>query len=454
MRSNSAADCQRKKQIVLNFRRIILTALACFVVFVSEAQIVNRLNVDPVTFQSYAWGRMQQYNPVNLPLADSLYAEGVRQDNFRIKCLGLALEFPVRYALGEYDRMDEAVAEIKALTGERKDCRSFYYSVMHEYCQYLVHIGRASDAMLEARAMERMAESEQRPLGKMYAYRIVGLIHSYRNNHYLAVKNLTNAVRFCKESNNEQDLPNIYLLIARECIKMGDFPKALDYCTLASDYQQFSTQVRVNVTMTLAYYYFTRNNIDKFMECYSRLEEDPLYRHLSDNDSRLELDIFDLRLRDLPHEALAKADSLSTDIGRHTQMHGLFAQIGEYENAYRQLDSLMVQKDSIYIKVQNEDLAILDAEMNNAQLRYEAQQLKTRNQNTILIGFLVMFGIAFFSMLYQQWHLRSNLEGLKQRNAETLRARRIYRQALDAKESENNIKIKILQNRKSNTFKL
>ena len=88
MRSNSAADCQRKKQIVLNFRRIILTALACFVVFVSEAQIVNRLNVDPVTFQSYAWGRMQQYNPVNLPLADSLYAEGVRQDNFRIKCLG------------------------------------------------------------------------------------------------------------------------------------------------------------------------------------------------------------------------------------------------------------------------------------------------------------------------------------------------------------------------------
>jgi hypothetical protein len=57
-------------------------------------------------------------------------------------------------------------------------------------------------------------------------------------------------------------------------------------------------------------------------------------------------------------------------------------------------------------------------------------------------------------MLYQQWHLRSNLDRLKQRNAAALRARRIYRQALDAKESENAVKIKILQNRKSNTFKL
>lgn len=435
-------------------RYILLTAILCLAAFTCGAQIVNRLKVDPDTFQRYAWGRMQQYNPGNLPLADSLYAEGVRKDNFRIKCLGLALEFPVRYALGEYDRMDEAVAEIKEYTQSRKDCRSFYYSVMHEYCQYLVHIGRSSDAMLEARAMERMAGEEKRPLGKMYAYRIVGLIHSYRDNHFLAVRNLTNAVRFCKESKMEQDLPNIYLLIARECIKMGDFPKALEYCTLASEYQQFSTRVRVNVTMTLAYYYYAQKNTEKFMECYSRLLKDPVYRHLSDADSRLELDIFDLSLRDLPFQALEKADSLGTPFGRYSHKHALYAQVGQYPDAYRQLDSLMVQKDSIYIKVQNEDLAILDAEMNNAQLRHEAQQLKTRNQNTILIGFLVMFAIAFVSVLYQQWHLRSNLDRVKQRNAEVLRARRIYRHALDAKEAENAVKIKILQSRKSNTFKL
>ena len=427
--------------------KILLTLVLSLAALNCGAQIVNRLKVDSETFQRYAAGRLQQYNTDNLALADSLYAEGVRKDNFRIKCLGLSLELPVRFSRGEYERMDEVAAEMKELTFPHKDCRTFYYITLHEYCEYLVHIGRASEAMLEARAMERLAEEEKGALGKMYAYRIVGLIHSYRDNHYLAVKNLSNAVRFCKEARMEQDLPIIYLLIARECIKMGNYPKALEYCSMAAEYQQFSARIRVNVTMTLAYYYYAQGDTEKFSECYSRLTSDPVYRHLSDNDSRLELDIFDLSLRNLPDVALTKADSLGTSIGRFSHRHSLYAQTGSYHDAYLQLDSLMVQKDSVYIKVQNEDLAILDAEMNNAQLRHEAQQLRTRNQNTILIGFIVMFAIAFLSVLYQQWHLRSNLDRLKQHNAAALLARRAYRQALDAKEAENAVKIKILQSR-------
>ena len=71
-----------------------------------KGQIVNRLKVDDPTFQRYAWGRMQQYNPENLILADSLYNAGMEQGNYRYRCLALSLEFPVRFALGEYERMD------------------------------------------------------------------------------------------------------------------------------------------------------------------------------------------------------------------------------------------------------------------------------------------------------------------------------------------------------------
>ena len=114
----------------------------------------------------------------------------------------------------------------------------------------------------------------------------------------------------------------------------------------------------------------------------------------------------------------------------------------------------MVEKDSIYIKVQNEDLAILDAEMNNAQLRSDAERLRQQNQNTILLGFLVMFAIAFVSILLSQWRLRQNLDEMKNKNNQMLIARRAYQKALDSKEAENAMKIKILQNRKSNTYKL
>ncbi len=120
--------------------------LGVLAVLPARAQIVNRLKVDDPTFQRYAWGRMQQYNPDNLILADSLYAVGTQQGNYRYRCLALSLEFPVRYALGEYERMDEAVAEIKENIARHPEARDFYYPVVHEYCQYLISLGRASAA--------------------------------------------------------------------------------------------------------------------------------------------------------------------------------------------------------------------------------------------------------------------------------------------------------------------
>ena len=104
----------------------------------------------------------------------------------------------------------------------------------------------------------------------------------------------------------------------------------------------------------------------------------------------------------------------------------------------------------MYITVQNEDLAILDAEMNNAQLREEAQRLKSQNQITILLGFLAMFVIAFATVIYQQWKLRDNLDQMRRMSQEAVQARRAFKKAMDAKESENSYKIKLLQNRTTN----
>jgi hypothetical protein len=49
-----------------------------------------------------------------------------------------------------------------------------------------------------------------------------------------------------------------------------------------------------------------------------------------------------------------------------------------------------------------------------------------------------------------QWQLRQNLDEMRRRNAEAIRVRRAFQNAMDAKESENAYKIKILQNRTTN----
>lgn len=435
-------------------RKLLLGLLAVLVCLGAGAQIVNRLRVDQDTFLRYAYGRMQQFNPANLALADSIYAAGVQKDDYRYKSLALSLEMPVRYALHEYERMDSTATELKALLGERKNARVFYFSFLHEYCEYLVTLGRSSEAMLEARELGRLSSVEQLPVGRMYSYRIIGLIHSSRENHHLAIRNLEEAASWCKAARAEQDLPNLYLLLSQEYVKAGDFPGAEQYVAKAEEYEPFFPSIGIKAAMTRAFISSSKGDWDSFMEIYDSLAENPLYRMQADADSRYKLDISYFRSLGLLHEALAAADSLGTLRSRLEQKHGIYAQMREYDQAYSQLAALMDKKDSVYIKVQNEDLAILDAEMHNAQLREEAQELKARNQLTIMIGFLVMFAIAFMALLLSQWKLRRNLDEMRRRNSEMLASRRAFQKAMEAKESENQFKIKILQNRKTNMLRL
>ena len=440
-------------------RRTIARAAAAVLLLCSihaQGQIVNRLKIEDELFQRWAYCRMQQFNPDNLPFADSLYRYGIFKDNYRYKCLALDLEFPIHFAQGNYARMDFSVAEIKELMKDHreKESRSFYYPVIHEYCQFLIHIGRASDAMLEARTMERLAGEENSPLGKMYAHRIIGLIQSDRTNSYLAIRNFNQAADYCKEARAEQELPNLYILIAQEYIKMNDFANAEEFCQKAEVYQEYFPSLRTKAKMTRAYLYNAQGSWDDFWETYDALVGDPLYRVQADGDSRFEMDVAYLKSKGLFQQALAKADSLGTARARHEKKHSIYAATGAFGAAYSHLDSLMTEKDSIYIKVQNEDLAILDAEMNNAQLREEAQRLKARNQLTILLGFLVMFAIAFFAILLSQWQLRRNLDEMRVKNNQMLADRRAFQKAMEAKESENDYKIKILQNRKTNMLRL
>ena len=435
-------------------RRLIVILTAALLCLGARAQIVNRLRVDQETFLRYAYGRMQQYSLDNLELADSLYTAGVQKNNFRYKCLGLSLEIPVRFVQGDREKMTAAAEEVKTILADRRDLRDFYFATLHEYSEYLVRMGYVSDAMLEARAMERLASAEKKPEGRMYAYRIIGLIHSYRDNHELAAKNLEKAVRFCRESNSEQELPNLYILLSQENVSMKRFSEAEAYCTRAQEFESFFPNIRIKAQMTRAVLYHAEGNYPAFWETYQELLKDPLYTIQTDGDTRSALDITYLRSRGQFIDALREADGILSEHTRREQKHLLYAEMGDYSGAYKELSQLMEQKDSVYIKVQNEDLAILDAEMNNAQLREEAQQLRLQNDMALMGGFLVMFLLVFIFMIVQQWRLSDNLSQLRAMNDAQLMERKAFQTALNAKEAENALRIKLLQKRKFNTLQL
>ena len=425
---------------------LLLLVVSCVC---ASAQIRNRLGVGNELYLKYANGRIRQFDESNILLADSIYRYGVHKSDSRIRMLALSLELPPRYIRNDTARVKEIVAELKSMSGYSSIMREFYFLTMHDYCNMLIMSGDITEAMLEARGMSSMAAGAGSNLGQMYAHRVIGLIQSYRSNAELAVINFKQAAEFSKRAKEEQELPVIYNLIAREYIKLGRYDEVEHYCSLAAEFQDFYPSLRVKTLLTKVYLYDAQGRTDDFNQAYRELIDNPLYRSQTDRDTRLLIEICWLRSCGRLSEALAKSDSLATDKERFGQKHLIYAVGNDYLNAYRQLNGLMGTKDSIYIAVQNEDMAILDAELNNARLRLEAQRLKSQQEMSMMFGFILLFMLVTVAILFSQWSLEKNLDNLRDRNRRELEARNAYRKAIDSKELENEMKTRILQNRQN-----
>lgn len=428
---------------------MFLVALMAFCCLPCGAQIRNRMGVKEEVFLKYADGRLQQYNPDNLALADSIYGYGRFHNDARYRALALSLELPVRCSQGDFERAEQIRAEFKQLLASDGRIRDFYFLTMYDYCNLMILSGHVSQSMLEARDMSRRASESGNNLGQMYAHRIIGLIQSYRTNSVLAIGSFLKSADYCVKAKEEQEIPNIYILIAQEYIKLGRYEEAEDYCARAAEFQDFYPSLRVKTAMTHALIYQAQGNDEMFRESYQKLVSDPLYKVQTDRESRSMIDIAWLRSRGMLKLAAEKADSLPSDRNRFEQLSSINADRGEWKTAFKNLSALMETKDSIYIAVQNEDMAILDAELENARLRLEAERLQNQNEMTILIGFILLFALLAGVIIFTQWQLRTNLDNLRMRNKASLESRDLYRKALDAKELENDIRVWLIRKNKT-----
>lgn len=427
-------------------KRSLAILLVLFFCIPSFGQIRNRLGVNNEVYLRYANGRIRQYDASNLVLADSIYEFGEYKKDSRYKMLALSLELPARYVLHDSLRMRAIVSELKSMAGYNRQMTEFYFVTMYDWCNLLLMSGNVSDAMLEARDMSSRASHSGNSLGQMYAHRIIGLIQSYRTNSELSVRNYRKAAEYCIQAREEQELPGIYIMIARELIKLKRFDEVSRYLEMAEEYQDFYPSLKVRVLITKAYLYEAQGNVESFRDCYQALVQNPLYTVQTDADTRRLMEICWLRSSGSYSRAIGKADSLSKERDVYEQKSELYSLQGNFRLAYENLSGLMASKDSIYIAVQNEDMAILDAELNNAELRLQAHRLKSQQEIYILFGFFFVFILVTVAMVFSISNLNMTLDNLRVRNMAELEQRNAFRKAIDAKELENDMKTRILQN--------
>lgn len=434
----------------MKIKHVIISVLLLFLCVPVQGQIRNRLDVNTEVYLKYANGSIRQFDESNLILADSIYQFGVYKNDSRYKMLALSLELPARFMQRDSLRMENIVAELKSMAGYNRQMTEFYFMTMYDWCNLLMMSGRVSDAMLEARDMSSRATKARSSLGQMYAHRVIGLIQSYRTNSELAVRNFIKAADYCVQAREEQELPGIYIMIARELIKLKRFDQAVQYCSMAEEFQDFYPSLKVQVQMTKAYLFEAEGDMEAFRNSYIELNKNPLYHVQTDLDTRRLMEICWLRSSGLYSKAIQLADSLSKERDMFEQKSELYALDGKFHRAYDNLNGLMATKDSIYIAVQNEDMAILDAELNNAQLRLEAQRLKSQQEIYIMFGFVFVFLLVTLAIMFSYSNLNMTLDNLRERNRTELEQRNAFRKAIDAKELENEVRTRIMQNRNNN----
>lgn len=429
-----------KNAYIVSILLMLLTALT------GSAQIMNRLGVDEDIFEAYSSCRLLPLEPSNLTIADSLYRIGVERNDYKIKTLALNVAFPAQYSLEDYDAMDKSIAEIKAIQEEHPDINDIYFVALYSYCQYLLYAERDNLAIIEAKNMVKNATEVGDPYGLMLSYRALAFIYDTRKNYKLAADCYKKAEEYCKSTDALVEHPTIEVLLAQELIELKQYDEARMYLADVEKHLDVSEILRVQFYYISALLGQHSGDNELFWKYYELLEGNDYYYAILDEDSQNLLSVFYFMSKGQNFKALEYAKLIVDEKLGTYALGDVYASLGEYKLSNDYYIKYISIADSLNVEIQNEDIAMLDVEMNNYQIREFAgkMQLKARTIEIFsLLAIMTLIATFLSIILVRTKRYQKNLE------AKTIELQKATETAIDALENAkqaNQIKTKFLQN--------
>jgi len=414
---------------------------------VAYGQIQNRLGVDDDVFTIYARARVLPLNPDNLATADSLYAIGSQRNDYKIKSLALVLAFPAQFARGEYEDMDASIEEINEIYESHPDINDIYYSAQFSYCQFLMAINSQQKAFQSARSTVKKAETTETDYGKMVAYRGLAYVYENRNNLTKAVEYYKLAVEHCEKTDaSPLEMATINVMIAHDLTQMGRVEEAEHFIRLVEPYADGSVQIHCLYLFVKAQMAYEKKDVDDFLKCHDALLSYPNTKFAIDEETLKVLTVKRNLLTGNYAEAESQAFRVKEELLRHSLLLETYQKSQYYQGASAEFDRILNIRDSLSVLIQDEDVATMDAELQNARIRSEAD---AERSNLMKILFLTVALAMFLAMLvaltYSAREKKHNLE-LKASNSALQTAREIVEEAFDEAKKANQVEARFIQN--------
>ena len=391
----------------MDVKKIIIILCTLLAAFQTRAQFVNRLGADEDAFAAYAAARTNVYAQENIAIGDSLYRIGVRRDDPKIKILALNLQGRPLAAAGDTLRLAAVADEIEALyRSYPKEVGDAYYTFFFEHIQTILQEGHNFEATLLARNLIKDAENDGNSYGRFIAYRALAHVYLFRNNMEMCVDALQSALDFA--STVDIKAPGDLLMTKLQYAQYLSYLKGREQesLDLMDELEKDPLMEQVKATNPLflpsvrANAYFSIQDQEKYIESYKDMTSNPYYSAVIEPERRFMYDGFYFVCKGRFDDALAMADSIQNPIYACDIRQAAYEGKGDWKKANEVLTEKMSYQADIYRAYQSEDVAVLNAELNNGALREAANAVKLKLQQTtfvavfafmvLLVGFLVI----------------------------------------------------------------
>lgn len=390
-------------------------------------------DLDKQTSDTYNHLLKNVYNPEASAAIDSFLETSMNNDKWQLHFLAYRLK---AYSLSGLGKLDEAIEMGRmagAIANEHGEDEAYY-----ESADFIVGLlsfeGKNYQALKEAQDMAKKAVNDKSQYGLIISNYCLGKIFSYRGDPQLSISYFEKEIDNMKGRKMHKHLYTTYLYLAQCYRQRLRNDKAMECIKLAEKYATEEID-RYNVEFTALVLLFDVITPNEFSKRYLKVIDNPLYHSVVDSETQTMLRIMNLISNDRSTEALALTRELSTPTQRLEMRISALKQLKRYEEAMALKDSLQLYNDSVQSQLQTEDLAAVEASMNDTKLQIEGERKVQKSRNAIGILVIMLLLVTTLSFAYVIKRRKRFIEDMRKKNGELISAQKQIEKALEMKTS-------------------
>ncbi len=382
-------------------------------------------------------------NPHSATRIDSFYNEGLRHRDVEVQCASLFLQERRLHQVGyphEADSVIDILCDVIARTGQ---CENILVGTLFDQAYIKMDLGDIRAVAAIAQRIVDMAKDNDNPQALTSGYMLFASVYKARYNNKLRLEMLLKAAELAEKYDYKIEGLQCYVDIATMYDNLGDsancstyVEKARSACLDVDDKDKDDALVVLKI-IDLAALDFRCLNLPPDVVI-SKTEEvlaDPdFYRMILTPDQihAIRANYFTAK-RDR-RNALAHADSIDAPQLRLSAREYVFSHFHDWRRAYMTSVEIRALSDSLQSEVIVEELADGDAQLNNAELRIEAERIKTRDKMIAIYAAAAVLLLGLAAVLLWSYRRRRRLKKQK-----ALLENEVARQTAELREKNNQL---------------